>query len=177
MELLVGMGAHYEEFVDNVERLLSQKYPKGIESLLPEIPSNWAEVQEFFVPREEFFFELAKRYEKRGTKVIPGALPIDKSKPQTELDLLIDAYVTNGTSESMVKIIGKDNPQVVVVGGRHADFIKNRLPEVHYVYFDVVGGLFEKMLSRLLRKAKPDEVIKLVPQMPEEYYFEKYKIN
>jgi hypothetical protein len=77
----------------------------------------------------------------------------------------------------MVNIIGKGNPQVVVVGGRHADFIKKRLPEVHYAYLDVVEGLSEKMLSWLLRRAKPDEVIKLVPQMPKEYYFEKYKIN
>ena len=75
MELLVGV-IHWEEFVDNVDRLLIQRFPNGIETLMLEIPTNWHQVGYYRVPN--FFLELAGRYSKRGTKIIYGDADLPK---------------------------------------------------------------------------------------------------
>ena len=61
MELLIG-AIHCEEFLDDVVDVINQRYPNTIESLMLEIPSNWEEIEDYYLSREEFFFRLADIY-------------------------------------------------------------------------------------------------------------------
>jgi len=177
MELLVG-ATHCEEFVDEVDKLITQRYPSGIESLMLEIPSNWQEVERYYDPFDHFFLELAKRYKKRGTKVAYGGMPINLSKIPSWWWILFDSFVTHGEDKAMIRTIENENPQVVVVGKKHANYLKRNYPNVFYVAFDVTPfDTPDAIVCKLLGRAyKPNQVVNLVHKLPMEYYLRKYHI-
>ena len=178
MDLLVG-AAHCEEFVDDVDRLISERHPKGIESLMLEIPSNWQDVKKYYHSYEDFFLELARRYTQRGTKVVYGSMPINLSKIPSWLWILFDSFVTHKEDKAMVRTISEENPQVVVVGKSHANYIKRKFPDAFYVAFNVAPhDMSDAIILRLLGRAyKPNQVINLVHSLPKEYYLSKYHIT
>src|SRR3989338_5907903 len=177
MDLLLGV-VHCEEFVDDVVRVISKRYPQGIESLLLEIPSNWEEINANYEPFEYFFLELERYYREKGTRIIYGDLPLDSSNPRVWWQDMFDWILAHKRDKSIIKNIKEHNPQVVVLGKTHANYVKRRFPDVPYIAFDVkphdkVDALMLKLLGKSYR---PDEVIGLVHRLPREYYLRRYHI-
>ena len=178
MELLIG-AVHCEEFADDVEAVISERYPNGIESLLLEIPSNWSEIKDRYELFEKIFLELGRRYEEKGTKVIYGDIPLDPSNLPTWQQHLIDWLWKHKRDKLIIQNIKDQHPQVVVLGKTHANYAKRKFPDVYYVAFDVAPqDTMDAIILKLLGKSyRPDEVIRLVHKFSMEYYLRRYHIS
>ena len=176
MELLIG-AVHQEEFLEDVNKVIKQKSPQGLESLMLEIPSNWHEIEKRYVSREDFFLKLAEQYEKEGTRIIFGGKPLGISYNPSWLKILFDALI-HSEDRHMVRVIKSQNPQVVVAGLTHANYIKRKFPNVHYVAFQVTPhDKDDELVIKILgRPYNPNEVITVTNRLPKEYYYRKYGI-
>lgn len=142
---LIGVP-HLNNVVEEVDRYIDETHPEGIESLMVELPPNWHALSRlgFF---DGFFDELAKRHEKRGTRIIYG----DRRRKISETSHLfryailrylevfkraIEELTTHKPSKGMVEAIKDEEPQVVVVGAFHSNYIKKIFPDAYYVVFD-----------------------------------------
>ena len=175
-ELLIGV-VHQEEFLDDVNKVIKQKSHQGIESLMLEIPSNWHEIKKYYALREGFFLKLAEQYEKGGTRIIFGGKPLGISYNPSCLNILLDALM-HIQDKHMIKVIQEQNPQIVVAGLTHANYIKRKFPNVHYVAFKVTpyDKDDELVIKVLGRPYNPNEVITVTNRLSKEYYYRKYGI-
>ena len=124
------------------------------------------------------YLELAKIYSSRGTRIIYGDSPINQSIPFTWVDLLVDRFFTHNRDKSMLKIIEKRNPQVVLVGNGHANYIKRRNPAVPYLTFRAnplskADAIIEYLLGN---SSYANQIIRLNYAHPREYYLRKHRI-
>ncbi len=135
---------HVNGFLDVIDRYISEKYPKGLESLMVELPTNWPEFSKRGFTTG-LFDELAKRYEQKGTRIIYGDRA-RKTKPSSLgilLDMLglgyaiVDAFIMHKRDKGMIQAIKEENPEIVVVGIVHANYIKQQFPDEKYVAFEI----------------------------------------
>ena len=132
-----------------------------------ELPSNWRQHI-----GDNFFSRLARPYEERGTRIICGdrrikyLLDIHESKPwEAFLGLIYDLSPFSHTrDEAMSEAIREERPQVVVVGGSHANYLKREFPDSYYTALRTIGFLdpFEYVALKFAYIPKnADEVINL----------------
>jgi len=169
MELLMGVPQHHREIFEHVDSYLSKRFPYGIESLMVSLPSNIEEIKDkfpIFKLEDNFPYKLAKMYEKKGTRIIPGCGPI-RSNPfdsilSSVLWYLSDTYVTHLTGERHLNTINNQDPQVVVVGVQQANYIKRNLPKVEYVVMHIAPRTFPEMIGQVVvNPFKPTQIITL----------------
>ena len=170
MELLIGVE-HNLRYLNGLEQLLDKRYPDGIDSLMLEMSLN-TELLVSLGIFESYWELLAEHYRNRGANIIYGDKPI----PQRLLDIatksrgvaksmaiaavsdwgLLDAILTRTRDKFMVQTIQTQDPQVVIVGRGHSDYIKRKFPSVPYIVY--IGhkhsSLFLDIDYRL-----PDEII------------------
>lgn len=169
---LIGV-IHRVEFLDEVVGYISQMYPRGLESLMVELPPQWPK----FRPRYEakgwgkpFMAKLAEIYEVKGTKIIYG----DREYPITPV-LIAHAFMpdviahlvsvtaffiaiayTAKRERAMVKYVQEERPQVVVLGFGHTDRIRSMFPDAHYTVFDEGEEFVRKRQPELAKRWKPN---------------------
>ena len=68
---LIGVVHNYR-YLDDVDNYILSTHPKGIQSLMVELPPNWPEFKARNARYTNFFDILAHRYEKRGTRIVYG---------------------------------------------------------------------------------------------------------
>ena len=182
MELLVGVE-HDLDYLSGLEKLLNERFPTGIDSMMVEIPSDF-DILRTALPSiyghvdDLYFFCLDNKYKKEGTRVIYGDIPLGKKHINTAIKVaygnesqrrvikvwrsalaFIDALTVHKRDKFMVEAIEREDPQVVVVGRRHADYIKRRFPEVPYVGYQN-GGKTPRWLKWFLDDKLPDEIVR-----------------
>ncbi len=184
-ELLVGV-LHEERNVDMTDKLILERYPEGIESLMVQIPPNQGEW------KDGFFNDLAERYKKRSTRIINGDLNrkpapeyIRRLYEKTDHDYtfkdltlivvyqLFEAYRTlffdgflhaHELDKGVLKAVEIEQPQVIVVGRVHADYIKRVHPGIYYIAFtskQIDSDWSTNIDASNRRPYKPEEIINL----------------
>lgn len=150
MQLLVGVY-HDPKYLNDVESLLLQRFPNGLESLMLEIPSDFDILnsiyttvygREYRLGGNAFFVDMAKRFRQTGTRIVYGDVPAGIERKEFlegknyERRLYLKAlrrYLTASDDKYMIKKIGETDPVAVVVGRKHADRIKRKFPNVPYI--------------------------------------------
>ncbi len=157
---LIGVD-HRERCVGPVYDYLSQIYPQGPSSLMLELPSNWPEICHFY--SANFFTSLERKYDGSGTRIIYGdkALYLPKSKkslsfwkPILKFKYKFDTFM-HRRDRVIARTIIDQNPEVVIVGLYHANYLKKRFPEAEYhavVPVEILNG------SLRVRKKYKEEV-------------------
>lgn len=132
---LIGVP-HHEMYLGIILQYLSDTYVDGIGSLLVELPRNWPD----FVKRgltDNFFHPLSHRLEQRGTRIFYGDRPRRVPKNRLEERIykvvsLYDSIATNRRNLSIEAAVNEYEPEVVVVGRKHADYLREKIDRVHY---------------------------------------------
>lgn len=146
-----------------VEKKLQEMYPKGIESLIIEVPINFEENRDY-ADVDNFMIFLADKYKSLGTKVVYGDTSYDfvfgkklrKIERENarglkrffqELSVTIEYLFTTDVGgfkrgilekrerdEHLAKVIKREKPQVVIVGGAHAKYLCKVFPMANYKF-------------------------------------------
>ncbi len=179
---------HLNEFLGCVEDHIDRRYDGSPRSMLLEIPPKYKDPHD--IALEGFFGGLVAKYSERGTRIIRGDLAIDRVPKYIELiyrknkkeerdptlgeSAYFLAYVLHGAikyclldgflnvrNKGLARAIEIAEPEVVVVGRVHADFLKKRFPEAHYTAFRC-PEIEDRWLRGLFFKApNADEVVDL----------------
>ena len=170
--IIIGLK-HKAKYLDYVDRYISQAHPNGLESLMVELPQNWPELSRLGI-KEDFFSELANRYEQKGTRIVYGRA--DKISPPTKsffgglwfnvwnyVCALPTVYFPGKMDKGLEQAVKDEEPEVVVVGTHHGNHLKRRFPDAHYVAFDVsrTGPLKYFYLLIDVKPSNPDKIITL----------------
>ena len=183
LELLIGVP-HLSEVVNLADRIIKNRYPRGPESLMLELP-KWCADSTGDV-EYPFFSELEHRYKSRLTRIVygdlcrahlPKRLKHLKAKDFDLLDQLIhigfnlydlcgiilNTHIGERRYLGLIEVIEKEKPQVAVVGRAHANHIKKVFPNVYYVAIvpPDIHPLITRVMKPWINPYKPDEVIKL----------------
>ena len=148
---------------EKIEKKLEERYPKGINSLVIEVPANLEENREY-ANEDSLFILLANKYQNLGGRVIYGDIPYDFAFSKKlkriekenarglkrffqELGVTMEYLLTTditGFREGVLKkrerdehfaeVIKRENPQVVIVGGAHAKYLSKVFPEANYKF-------------------------------------------
>lgn len=151
---LIGL-MHDEKYLEYLKKYLDDKY-NDISSVMLEIPPN---LNPYDKPK--FFLELEDYYLSKNVKVIRGDVNLHYPSPKFYNNLLeigrniedrqlkkmvkplyenITEYVTflykniisKKRDRSMIEIVKKENPDLIIVGDIHAIYMTNKLPNVNY---------------------------------------------
>lgn len=139
MELLVGV-IHEQKSFRKVSNYISRTCPH-MDSLMLEMPSNWPRIEELY-PGEykiEFFSSLERIYKKKGVRIVCGDVPMRKVRRLEGWDDFEESYFERFRGKNaeerrdkfMALTIKKENPDVVVVGREHAEYIRSLFPKVN----------------------------------------------
>ncbi|MBI2672292.1 hypothetical protein HYX16_05135 [Candidatus Woesearchaeota archaeon] len=169
LELLIGV-LHNKSYLDLTKEIIDRNYPEGPESLMLELP--------FSLPTAPFFGNLETTYKEKGTRIIYGdkyRIHIPRNKDfLRSLDwinflifAMVDAVLVSidypfirKRDKKMLEVIEKEKPQVAVVGGLHANYIKKIMPHVKYIaQWIPADGISEKVFTALFGPYKPDEIV------------------
>ncbi len=183
LELIVGVS-HTPNMLELCDSLISVKYSTGVKSIMLELPPN--DPLKKYWEKEPFFGELSKRYSTRGAQVIWGDIHrrrtpsyMNSVVEKSSLDWnawdysknlfyflslfssgIVQTKITHTRDKGFVKEIENKKPQVLVLGRKHADYIKKRYPNVHYAAILDNDPKYERTLSLLWGPPyNPDEII------------------
>lgn len=141
---IIGVSGHINAAVDAVYEYLRKQYPGGIASVVVELPPDVERRIAEHNPQDYFFHHIAKRWEQRGTKIIPGDTALRYLPPEDGLGrtwymtgLLIDQITRHTRDFAALKAIKKYDPQVALFGSGHADWLSLTFPNAHYTRIEV----------------------------------------
>jgi len=187
-ELIFGV-THSDEYYDIASNFLRERFPAGIESLMLKLPLWY---QEYDYLDYNFFDKLRKEYESKGTRIIFGDTKIKRVPKKIDQALRITklpgfdpkntkikyldylnilcyglgsmawTIFAHTRDKGMLKTMEDETPQVVVVGTAHADYLKRKHPEIHYVSFYDPRFKDEHHLMKYILRTdphNPDETI------------------
>jgi len=128
---LIGVP-HHQAYANAIMHYITSTYNQGVNSLLVELPKNWLE----FVKKgltADFFHPLADAFDSHGTRIIYGDRErrVPRSVKLYKIVSLFDV-VTGLRNRSLERSINEEEPQVALVGRKHADYLREVLPDVHY---------------------------------------------
>ena len=135
---------HSHEYLNAIDKYISDKYGEGLESLMLEIPPlpEWVCLHQL---QDGFFSDLARKYQETGTRIIygdlNGAMPIREdagsfAKFFHGINLYVIGNLFRSRNKGMAEAVRAENPELVVVGGAHAIYLKKTFPESYFIGFD-----------------------------------------
>lgn len=132
---LIGV-THDDEYLNDIYAYVYTKYPNHPKSMLLELSENTDEiVKNGFV--DSFFYSLAESFRIAGAEIIYGDLKASyySSKLDNLLDYCLmsfDAFSFHKRDKNFTEKTKKKNPEVVILGGMHAAYIRPAFPEAEY---------------------------------------------
>lgn len=133
---------HESESLGEVEKYLQKNYPEGIKSLLLEIAPIPEKLINSFKSQypgasleltDSFFSPLARKYEKKGTKIIEGDINRDPLRSGI-FNMLKDLF-GNSRDKGIEKVFRGELPEVTVLGASHSRKLKKSFPDIPYTFF------------------------------------------
>lgn len=173
--------SHIGEFKDDVIRYIDANHPE-FESIMLELPPGWEGMQEYdFITKKKdpFFKPIAEYYQDKGRKIVVGDTAYrDILKPleahidgnQNTKELLryfytftgfLDGRVIKNRNEAMQKVFQEEQPDITLVGGMHAKYLKKQNQEIHFVSLKPAHQSLGEKIASLYIDMNADEIIPL----------------
>ena len=153
---------HEMKYLENVVLCIDEYFPTPPTSLMAELPPSWDDLVHRGASRN-FFSALVDLYRQKGTRIIYG----NKNKyvaPESE-DGMVGAIIemmlsrhpgyVRDMSEGMRQTIDEERPELVAIGGGHADQIRDEFPNAYYVAF------LKRSETTTYRPNRPNRVVLL----------------
>ncbi|HEA46490.1 MAG TPA: hypothetical protein ENH99_01790 [Candidatus Pacearchaeota archaeon] len=142
---IIGVS-HVEEYVEQIDKYLEKSYPRGIRSLLVELPPppldlvnavklEFSEDEVSYV--DGFFSTIASRHMAKGTKIIYG----DINRQLLEVDFLnfynrtLEEMFGTHRDDGIRQVFEQEQPEVTLLGTSHAGKLKRAFPEIPFTRF------------------------------------------
>ena len=184
---LVGL-IHDLDYIYPIQKYLDKTF-KSIDSLMLELPPEIKHEK-----HHEFFLRLKDTYSKRGIKIIYG--DINCVEPSQEfmanlsemigtrkkmnsnkfgklcsimsemMVLYWDNFYSKKRDEGMLKSIYDNNPDLIIVGSAHGDYLKTKIPELKYTRIEdsslnLSKSFLFKILTNNFHSPNPDKCVEL----------------
>ncbi len=162
---IIGVSHARKEISEVVAGYIDCKHP-NLESILIELSPEY---KQFEGNGDDFFRPMADYFESKGVRVIPGdrkrwdvmglsgeeAVDMYHNNPLKFVALetvsiylgLLNGKLFKDRDEDMDALCKQEKPDVVVVGGSHAKYIKEHNPESMFVYFTEKEQIIGKIVN------------------------------
>ena len=130
---------HLPEYLEVVCKCVDELFPENPKSIMLELPADWNEFSKTidFWRHEnyplQFFSSIAEKYRTHGTNIIYG-----ETASQEWSNLVGNFFKSNKKRNKlrerfMTQRIIETNPEIVIVGRKHAEEIKRKFTDAYYL--------------------------------------------